>query len=178
MKRQSRVCLLAGVLALGLLTGAAPAQTLTDEARAIASRWLLSACDLGGSAAQELRRIASPALEVFLLEALIRGPDFAQSAELEQAASRRFEQRMQTLQRGEVRGLSREDIEQALKVSKQDFLAQEKNDFALRYKSQAVAGLGVIRSVKARPELQRLASDPKSPLQTSAKEALLMQRRK
>jgi hypothetical protein len=174
MKRQGRVCIVVGALAVGLLTGNATAQTLTEEVRVVALRWLLNDCGLSSSVAEDLRKIANPALEAFLIEALKQGPDAAQSAELEKAASQRYEQRTQTLQRGEVRGLSREDIEQALKVSRQDFLAREINDFVVRYKSQAVAGLGIIGSAKARTELQRLAGDEKSPLQTSAQEALIM----
>lgn len=155
-----------------------PAQGISEEVRAVAVRWLLSDCGFGSLLEDELRRAASPALEAFFLEALDKGPDSAQMSELEKASARRFEERAQALKRPDALGLSREEIERARKVTREEFIAQEKKDFVLRYQSQAAAGLGLIGGPKARAVLEGIARDEKSPLRSSAQQALeKMQRR-
>jgi HEAT repeat protein len=76
------------------------------------------------------------------------------------------------LKRPSSLGLSPQDIEEARKVTRLDFIAQEKKDFDQRFRSQAVAGLGITGGAKAKAELQQLAKDEKSPLRTTAQQAL------
>ena len=161
------------VVAMGLR---ASAQELSEAVRVIATRWLATDCGLGGSVEDELRRAASPALEAFFFRALDKGPDSVQMTELEQAAARRYEQRQEALKRPEGLGLSREQLAQAQTISRDSFIAQEKQDFLVRYQSQAVAGLGIIGGPKARARLQSLARDEKSPLKGSAQQALARMR--
>jgi HEAT repeat protein len=148
------------------------AQPLNEEVRALAVRWLFTDCGLGSSLRDDLRKVASPALESFFLEALHNGPDSGQMTEIEQAAARRYDQRQQALKRPQSLGLTPQDLEEARKVTREDFVAQEKKDFDLRYRSQAVSGLGITGGTKAKAELQKISKDEKSPLRTSAQQAL------
>ena len=162
-----------------LLVTLAGAQLLREEVRAAAVRWLLDDCGLQSSLRDDLRAAASPALETFFLDALQKGPEPAQLSDVEQAAARRYEQRQQSLKGPSSHGLSQQDIEAARKVSRDDFIAQEKKDFDVRFRSQAVAGLALTGGAKAKVELQQLARDEKSPLRTSAQQALAeLQKRK
>jgi hypothetical protein len=170
-----------GVLAATLvmvLATLANSQVLREEVRAAALSWLLNDCSLQSSLRDDLRAAASPALEAFFLEALQKGPEPAQLSGIEQAAARRYEQRQQALKSPSTHGLSSQDIEDARKVSRDDFIAQEKKDFEVRFRSQAVAGLALTGGTKAKTELQQLAKDEKSPLRTSAQQALAELQRK
>lgn len=168
-----------GILLMSALATHGLAQGVPEEVRTIAVRWLFSNCGLGTTLEDELRRAASPALEAFFLEALDKGPDSAQIAELEKAAARRYAERLEALKRPDALGLSRQELEQAQKVTQEEFISQEKKDFVLRYQSQAAAGLGIIGGSKARSVLQGIARDEKSPLRGSAQQALAkMQQRK
>ena len=162
-----------GVLSVVLLAGTiSQGQALSEEVRATATHWLLNDCGLQSTLRAQLQAAKSPALETFFLDALQNGPDASQIADFEKEANRRYDQRQQALKRPEGLGLSPQDIMEARKLSREDFLTQEKKDFDLRYRSQAVAGLGLTGGNKATSELQRIAKDPKSPLQTSARAAL------
>lgn len=173
MKNLNRAARL--VLSVGLMVASATvglAQPLTEEVRALAVRWLLTDCGLGSSLRDDLRKVVSPALESFFLEALHNGPHSGQMSEIEQAAARRYEQRQQALKRPQSLGLSPQDLEEARKVTREDFIAQERKDFDLRYRSQAVSGLAITGGTKAKAELQKISKDEKSPLRTSAQQAL------
>jgi hypothetical protein len=150
----------------------ASAQLSNEQVRAIGERWLSGDCGLGSSLREELRNAATPALEAFFLAAVQNGPPSSEMLALEQAAAKRFEQRQQTLKRPEGLGLSREEVAEAQGVTREDFIAQEKRDFVSRYQSAAVSGLGIVGGTGARTELERLARDPKSPLQAMAERAL------
>lgn len=166
------------LLAFALATSTV-AQGPSEQVRSLALRWLLLNDDVGeeGVLEGELRNMGTQ-LEPVFLEALDKGPDSALLSELEQAAARRFEQNQELLKTGEGLGLSPEDLEAARSVTREQFIAQEKEDFILRYKSQAIAGLGITGTDKVGEVLQEIARDETSPLKSSAELALqkLLQR--
>jgi hypothetical protein len=149
----------------------APAQTLSNEAREIGVRWLFGTCELGSPLRDELRKAASPALETFFLEAAQNGPPAGDIAALERAAGQRYAQRQQTFKRPDGLGLTAEDLAEAQHVTREDFIAQERRDFVLRYQSAAVSALGIVGGERARAELERLAADTQSPLRSTALQA-------
>ncbi len=110
-------------------------------------------------------------LEPFFLAALTQGPDQRLVSEVDQTAGRRFDQRQELLKR-RTSGLSESDLELARKLTRNQFIAQEKEAFVTRYKSQAIAGLGVVGGDKTKAVLAGIAGDQKSPLRGSAQEAL------
>lgn len=187
MKRLNRIQILsvligflgAAVLIISFTSSVSP-QPANDQAQTAARSWLLNSCDVGEVGALENQlRAAAPQLEPLFIQAFQTGPDAALVAEVEQAAAKRFERRQEALNSGVATGLSKEDIEAARAVGRDQFVAQAKNDFVLRYKSQALLGLGVVDGAKALEILQQTARDPKSPLKATAEQALLkLQQRK
>src|SRR5215470_3021686 len=150
-----------------------PQLQISEEARALGTRWLFSNCDTG-----EGRSLGSKLgqfkveLEPFFLAALQQGPDESQLAEQQRASEARYQQRQEVLKSNRQLPLSEEDRRAAQAVSREQYLAQEKEDFVQRYKSQAVAGLGIVGGPKAKAALEILGKDEKSPLQGSAQQAL------
>lgn len=153
--------------------GSAVAQQLPPEALNLVQTWLVKNCDLGEvrMLEQDLRQWGIR-LEPAFLEAVQDGPDAKLLSEFDEAAGKRFDQRQELLKTDVGLGLSRDDLEAARKVSREEFIAQEREDFILRYKSQALAGLGIVGGAKVREVLQGLARDEKSPLKASAAQAL------
>lgn len=155
------------------LTRPAIPQSTTEQARPAVERWLLGNCSVeeADSLEKQLRAFDTQ-LEPAFLEAFEKGPNTSLISEVEQAAAKRFDQRQALLKSGSVAGLSKEDIDAARSVSREQFIAQAKQDFVTRYKSQALLGLGIVGSDKAQEVLQQVARDEKSPLRGSAQEGL------
>lgn len=148
-------------------------QQIGERARAVAVEWLLSNCEMGEGTRVTSRLIEFRAeLEPFFLRALQQGPDDKQLSELQRASEARYQQRQELLKSGQRLPLSDDDRKAAQAISREQYLAQEKEDFVLRYKSQAVAGLGIVGGPKAKAVLEPLSKDEKSPLRGSAQEAL------
>lgn len=166
-----------GIMAILVLIwvsiSSAIAQQLSDEAQSLAKTWLLKNCDVGeeGQIENKLKKWGTQ-LEPAFLEAVDKGPDSTLLSELQQVLSQRFEQRQKLLKTGEGLGLSKEDLGAAQNVTLEQFITQEREDFILRYKSQALLGLGIVGGEKAKEILHKIASDEKSPLKRSAEQAI------
>lgn len=181
MKQLNRiqiVSLLIGFLGAAVLivtfTSSVSPQPANDQAQAAARSWLLDNCDVDEVGALENQlRSAAPQLEPVFIQAFQNGPEAALVSEVELAAAKRFERRQEVLNSGVAVGLSKEDIDAAKSVGRDQFVTQAKNDFVLRYKSQALLGLGVVDGPKALEILQQTARDEKSPLKTTAEQALV-----
>jgi len=76
------------------------------------------------------------------------------------------------LSNGADLGLSPHDIEAARDVTPEQYMSKEKDDFIIRYKSQAIVGLGLVGGKKAEEVSTQISPDEESPLQISAKQAL------
>lgn len=163
----------AAIVVLWGVAGSAVAQQLPPEALNLVQTWLVKNCDIGEEQMleQDLRQLGIR-LEPAFLEALKDGPDAKLLSDFDEASGKRFDQRQELVKAGVGLGLGGEDLEAARKVTREDFITQEREDFILRYKSQALAGLGIVGGAKARGVLQGLARDEKSPLQGSAAQAL------
>lgn len=160
------------VLSCGVV-GSAMAQQLPPEALNLVRTWLVKNCEVGEARVleQDLKKWGTR-VEPAFLEAVKDGPDAKLLSEFEEAAAKRFDQRQELLKAGVGLGLSSEDLEAARRVTRDDFIAKEREDFVLRYKSQALAGLGIVGGAKAQGVLQGIARDSKSPLRGSAEQAL------
>src|SRR5262245_10089920 len=113
------------------------AQQISDQARAVGVQWLLSNCEVGegNRLLSQLSRFSAE-LEPFFLTALQQGPDEKQLSDLQRGSEARYSQRQEVLQRNQRLPLSDEDRKRAQAVTREQYLAQEKEDFVLRYKSQ------------------------------------------
>lgn len=159
-------------LAFGL-PGFAQLPQLSDRARAVANEWLLSNCESGEGARliPQLTQFKAE-LEPYFLAVVQQGPDEKQLADQQKASEARFQQRQALLSSDRRMGLTDDQRKAAQAVTRAQYIAQEKDDFILRYKSQAVAGLGIVGGPKSKAPLDQLSKDDKSPLKTSAQEAL------
>ncbi len=181
MKRLNRIQV--GSITIGLVGAAAliffftssvTPQPVPDEFREIVNAWLLDTCDVAeeGKLEKELRASRTQ-LEPVFLQAFEQGPDSVLVKEVEQAASKRFDQREEMFKSGSTAGLSKEDLETARSLGRDQFISQAKDDFVTSYKSRALLGLGVVDGPKALEVLQKTARDEKSPLKGSAEQALI-----
>jgi hypothetical protein len=161
------------VAAVFLAIKPAPAQQLSVEAQELVGTWLMMNCGLGAEPAFEGRlRTLGEALEPAFLEALAQGPGDDLLREVERSAADRFQRRQALLQGDVDLGLSEEALESARRVEQEQFVNRQVTDFVARYRSQAVAGLGVVDGPRARRALEELAADDRSELQSVARQAL------
>jgi len=149
------------------------AQQPPVDQSALVQTWLLKNCGLRDKVVleSEIIRIGRQ-LEPTFLEALKNGPDTDLLSEFDRMAAMNFEQRQKLLSNGADTGLSPQDIEAARDVSFEQYRSKEKEDFILRYKSQAIIGLGLVGGKEAKKVLTPISLDQESPLQSSAKQAL------
>ncbi len=153
-----------------LLTGGGAA---AQAPPGLALRWLLHRCETGeeGALQKEVRAYRA-ALEPVFIEAVQRGPARKLVGDVRRNAARQFQQRRRLLTTGEGLGFDAPSLDLARQVTQKGFVDQAERDFVISYQSQAVAGLGITAGEPARQLLRKLAADPASPLQSSARRAL------
>lgn len=172
MQRIQRVAMVA-VMWAGFYPRLASAQ-LPREAQLAGDTWLSKACDVGEKdQLSDVLRKFKPQFELFFLNALNNGPAPQLLKEIESAASMIYDLRREALKTGRGLGLSETDLQAAQRITREQYAAHEKENFVISYKSRAVAGLGVVAGQKGKEVLRALAADRNSPLQISARQALL-----
>ena len=141
------------------------------EARAAGARWLLTDCEVGDEGKIEaILAKYKPALEPFFLKELKNGPSGEQIAAVEKESVEQYAERQAPIKDGN--GLSTPDLADAAAMTQTQYVTQEREDFIVRYKSQAITGLGIVGGPKAIAALELLAKDGSSPLQGSALHSL------
>ena len=146
---------------------------ISERARAVADEFLLSNCVAGdGSRLTSQVNQFKVELEPYFLAVLQRGPDDKLVSDLQRASAARFQQSQDLLKSDRRLPITDEQRKAAQAIGREQYVAQEKDAFILRYKSQAVAGLGIVGGPRARGVLEPLSKDANSPLRVSAQEAL------
>jgi len=170
--------LAAAALALGAASSHAQPAGMTPEVAAVFNRWMLASC-IGGderALAEALRRYPQPLTKAFTL-AIRSGPTAAELADVRAGAETRYEARAKfPLNEFRISGVSEEDLRRFNSVSRDDYVNDQVRRFQAGYRSNAVAGLGVIGGPQARATLSRIAADRRDPLAPAAREALKTQR--
>lgn len=170
MQRNQAIRGLAAVLACSVALLA----QVPDEARKAAATWLAKDCDEAEKRALDsILAKYKTQLEPVFLQALDQGPDARDIAAQQAAAAKQFQRRQEALRTSKGLGLSEADLRVARAGSSEQYVAQQRDDFILRYKSRAVAGLGIVDGERGKAALRALAKDSHSPLQSSAQAALL-----
>jgi len=161
-------------LAAMLACSAALLAQVPDEARKAAATWLAKDCDEAEKQALDAMLAKyKTQLEPVFLQALNQGPEAPDIAAQQTAAAEQFQKRQEALKTGKGLGLSEADLKAARAVTSEQYLAQQRNDFILRYRSRAAAGLGIVDGEQGKAALRALAQDTHSPLRSSAQAALL-----
>ena len=165
-------------LALGAASAQAQPAGLTPEVAAVFNRWMLASC-IGGderALADALRRYPVALTKAFTL-AIRTGPTAAELADVRAGAEARYESRAKfPLSEFRISGVSEEDLRRFNGVSREDYVNDQVRRFQAGYRSNAIAGLGVIGGAQARATLSRIAADRRDPLAPAAREALKTQR--
>ena len=168
---------LVAVAALVVATATASAQTrfgLSPEAYAVFNRWMLASC-IGGdedALTDALRRYPDTLANAFR-QALVAGPSAEELAAARAAAQARFDSRARfPLSEFRIEGVGDEALARFSRLSRQQYVDDQVRRFAAGYRSNAVAGLGIVGGAKARPLLSRIAGNSRDPLAAAAREAL------
>ena len=147
---------------------------LTPEVYAVFNRWMLASC-IGGDErelADALRRYPQPLTKAFQ-QALRTGPSPQELREVRAGAEARYESRAKfPLNEFRISGVSEADLARFNRVSREEYVNDQVRRFQAGYRSNAVAGLGVIGGPAARATLSRIAADRRDPLAPAARVAL------
>lgn len=167
--------LVAGILlGIPLVAPGQPRTALSPEATLVFQRWLASTCVEGEEEARaaELRRYAAELAPAFE-RALAAGPSPEELARVRAAAEARYAERAKfDLGTLRITGLDAADLERFKAVTAQQYIDGEARRYALGFRSNAIAGLGIVGGARAQALLSRIAADRRDPLAPAAREAL------
>ena len=153
---------------------AQPRPGLSAEAQQVYQRWLTTTCvgDEARALAEQMRRHAAELAPAFM-RAMTSGPPPDDQRAVRAAAEARYDARAKfPLADYAVTGVSAEDLARFGRVSREDFVNDQLRRYALGYRSNAVAALGILGDARSRAALARIAGNPRDPLAAAAREAL------
>jgi len=167
--------LVAGALTMMCAIAAAqPRYGLSPEVSAVFDRWVLATC-IGAEErklAEDLRRHSVPLAAAFR-KAIADGPPRDELRAARAAAEARFAVRAKfPIQEYRIEGVSEKDLAAFGRVSRQAYVDDQVQRFAIGYRANAVAGLGIVGGPGAREVLTRIASNRNDPLALAAREAI------
>jgi hypothetical protein len=158
----------------GTTATAQPRSGLSPEVDAIFNRWVATTCtgEEERKLIDELRRHAAPLAAAFR-KAIVAGPPPAQLRAARVAAEVRFAAREKfPWQDYRIEGVSEKDLAAFRRVSQATYVDDQVRRFAAGYRSNAIAGLGIVGGPGARDVLMRIAGNADDPLALVAREAL------
>ena len=143
------------------------------NAAEVSQVWLRNNCDVGENNSLH-ERIKALALEVepMFIMAFREGPSSEDISKVQNLSRKQYETIQNGIKSGENFGLKKEDVDIARSQSLPAFLENEKNNFLLAFRSQALMGLSITAGEAGKNILQQVASDEKSPLTPTAKYAI------
>lgn len=147
---------------------------LSDEAYAVFNRWLRSSCigDEERALTEALlrnRTALAPAFE----KAIADGPPEEEQRSVRTAAETRYAERAKfPIDEYRIEGVGKEELARFRRVSREEYVDDQVRRFAVGYRSNAVAGLGIVNGPGSRALLARIAADKDDPLAAAAAEAL------
>jgi hypothetical protein len=153
---------------------AQPRYGLSPEVSAVFNRWVLATCigDEERKLVEELRRFPEP-LALAFRKAIQDGPPPGELRAARAAAEARFAAREKfPIQEFRIEGVSERDLAVFGRVSRQSYVDDQVRRFTNGYRSNAVAGLGLVGGPGARDMLTRIGNDKNDPLALAAREAI------
>jgi hypothetical protein len=163
----------AALLGIALTTApsvsrAQPAAERTPAPKELARSWLLRDCELGAADVEKSMREHEDRLSDLFLAAFHDGPPDALAAGVERNARAHFTLRRRALEHPKPWLPSHVDLGRVAALSEAEYVARELERLRLRYRSQALRGLLVVRPDLARRLLAEQAGDARSPLRDVA----------
>ncbi len=152
---------------------------LKPETQILVQTWLNGNCGAGEQEALEkkLKEIGA-ALEPAFWEAYRLGPTRQELKNDSVAVVKRYDDRQSWLRQFGEAQMGREETERQLAIPEKQYVNREVTQYVERYKTAALAGLGLIGTRRSEVDLTRIAENEKNPAQTAAKEALKAIRRR
>jgi hypothetical protein len=150
---------------------AQPRYGLPQDAYAVFSKWMTTSC-IGDEAEQwnaALRRYRSELAPAFQ-RALADGPPESEVAAIRRAADARY-RALATVPLSEYR-IEGVDASRLARASRQSYVDDQVQRYVTGYRSNAIAGLGIVGGAQARETLGRFAAKRGDPLSVAASEAL------
>lgn len=146
---------------------------LRPEAQVLVQTWLNKNCGAAEQRVFEKQLIAiGSVVEPVFWEAFRLGPTEQEVNTLSAAVAKRYEDRQSWLRQFGDAQMGKEETARQLAISERQYADREITQFTERYKTAALAGLGLIGTQQSEAELKRMAEDGTHPAQTSAQEAL------
>lgn len=145
--------------------------TLHPDVQVLVTTWLNQSCSV-----KEQQRIAiqlgelGVVLEPVFWEAYRLGPAEAEVRELQTQFRTRYVDRQRYLEEVGERLFDKEQLQELLKTTEQQYVQRETAQYFSRYKAAALAGIGVVGRMS--PELETIAKDTDSPVRGAAQEAI------
>jgi len=135
--------------------------------------WLRSNCDAGenNSLPERIKALATE-IEPMFINAFREGPSTEEISKVQNISNKQYETMQNAIKSGEDFGLKKEEVDIARSQSLPAFLENEKNNFLLAYRSQALMGLSITGGDAGKNILRQVSSDEKAPLNSTAKYAL------
>jgi hypothetical protein len=146
---------------------------LKPEAQTMVLTWLNKNCGAAEQSEFEKKLIQiGVVLEPVLWETFRLGPTEQELKNISTAVAKRYEERQSWLRQFGDAQMGKEETKRQVAITKKQYVNREIMQYAERYKTAALAGLGLIGTQRSRAELKRIAGDAKNPSQTAAQEAL------
>lgn len=146
---------------------------LRPEAQVLVQTWLNKNCGAAEQRAFEHKLIeVGSVVEPVFWEAFRLGPTEQELKTLSAAVAKRYDERQSWLRQFADAQMGKEETARQLAIPERQYGDREITQYTERYKTAALAGLGLIGTQQFESELKRIANDDTNPAQTSAQEAL------
>lgn len=151
---------------------------LMPEVQTLVQTWLNKNCGAAEQREFERKLIKiGVVLEPVFWEAYRLGPTEQELKAISAPVAKRYEDRQNWLRQFGDAQMGKEETARQLAIPEKKYTDREVTQYTERYKTAALAGLGLIGTQQSEAELTRIADDGKNPAQTSAQEALKAIRR-
>ena len=155
------------------LAGRAAFAKLRPETQVLVQTWLNKNCGAAEQRVLENQLIAiGSVVEPVFWEAFRLGPTEQELKTLSAAVAKRYAERQSWLRQFGDAQMGKEETARQLAIPDRQYADREITQYTERYKTTALAGLGLIGTRQSEAELTRMANDGTDSAQTSAQEAL------
>lgn len=167
--RSPTASFIAGVVLAAALASCSQTRAVSPEGQVALADWLVKGCAVQDSQVEEGLRKFGGELETPLIELFESGPAPAEIRLVETAARTQFERTKSLINSGFPTGLPANDVEALRMASSDEWAKRSGEDFVMRRRLDALAGLSLIGGSKGRRLLEQIAADPNSPFNEEAR---------
>ena len=146
---------------------------LRPDAQVLVQTWLNKNCGAAEQRVFEHQLLAvGSVVEPVFWEAFRLGPTEQEVRTLSAAIAKRYDDRQSWLRQFGDAQMGKDETARQLAIPERQYADREITQFTERYKTAALAGLGLIGTQQSEAELKRIADDGTNPAQLAAQEAV------